>query len=263
MRPLVEQRQSEGLRGRPGGHRRHPGRVRFRREERRRRAWLSQAGAAGWKVPPRYLLLLGSATYDPRDYLGLGGDLVSERGRADRRPRGSVRQLVRGHPRSRVGLRWPAASAQRGRDGGGGGEDPRTRRAADARSPVLLASDSLGTSDFPEMTADLGPSLPDAAATLIVRGRSLTTCLHQRFLDAARSGPALVNYTGHASELFWSGNLHTIDDTAVLAGGGTSLWIHMTCLTGVLPGSAPSEPRSGARCSHRAAARGARGAARR
>ncbi len=36
-----------------------------------------QHAVQSWNVAPRYLLLLGSATYDPRDYLGLGGDLVS------------------------------------------------------------------------------------------------------------------------------------------------------------------------------------------
>ena len=36
-----------------------------------------QHAMQSWNVAPRYLLLLGSATYDPRDYLGLGGDLVS------------------------------------------------------------------------------------------------------------------------------------------------------------------------------------------
>jgi hypothetical protein len=106
------------------------------------------------------------------------------------------------------------------------------RREVDARSPVLLVSDALGTSDFPEMTADLRAIVPDAPATLIVRGSEPDDVLHQRFVDAARSGPALVNYTGHAAELFWSGNLHTVDDVEALSGGATSLWIHMTCLTG-------------------------------
>ena len=45
-----------------------------------------------------------------------------------------------------------------------------------------------------------------------------------------RAGPALVNYIGHGSELFWSGDLHTVDDVAALAGSDASLWAHMTCL---------------------------------
>jgi hypothetical protein len=34
------------------------------------------------------------------------------------------------------------------------------RKEVDARSPVLLASDALGTSDFPEMTSDLRALCP-------------------------------------------------------------------------------------------------------
>src|SRR5262249_51521222 len=60
--------------------------------------------------------------------------------------------------------------------------------------------------------------------------------LHQRFLDAARAGPALVNFAGHGSELFWSDAdpaIFSIDDVAALSGTDTSLWLHMTCYTGI------------------------------
>jgi hypothetical protein len=106
------------------------------------------------------------------------------------------------------------------------------RQAATSRSPVLLVSDARGSSDFPAMSADVRSELPDAAVTVLDRGSEPDDSLHQRFLSAARGGPALVNYVGHASELFWNGDLHTVADTEALAGGGTSLWIHMTCLTG-------------------------------
>ncbi len=105
------------------------------------------------------------------------------------------------------------------------------RQAAAPRSPVLLVSDARGSSDFPEMSADVRAELPDAAFTVLERGSEPDDSVHQRFVAAARSGPALVNYVGHASELFWNGDLHTVADTEALSGGGTSLWLHMTCLT--------------------------------
>src|SRR5262249_22454508 len=105
------------------------------------------------------------------------------------------------------------------------------RKEADAHSPILLVSDAAGTSDFPEMTSDLRAALPQAAATVLVRGSDTDDALHQRFLEAARLGPALVDYTRHAPETFWAGNIHTVDDATSLAGGGTSLWAHMTCVT--------------------------------
>jgi uncharacterized protein (TIGR03382 family) len=42
-------------------------------------------------------------------------------------------------------------------------------------------------------------------------------------------GPAFVNYVGHGSQTFWTGEIHTVDDAAALAGSDTGLWAHMTC----------------------------------
>ncbi len=194
------------------------------------RAFLEEA-LKRWEARPRWVLLLGSATYDPRDYLGLGGDMV---------PAGIVQTDALEAVSDSWFLDVPGArSVSIGR------LPVRTvteaeavvakileRRLATPRSPVLLVSDARGSSDFPEMSADVRAELPDAAVTVLERGSEPDDSLHQKFLAAARSGPALVNYVGHASELFWNGDLHTVADTEALAGGGTSLWLHMTCLTG-------------------------------
>ena len=194
------------------------------------RGFLQQA-LESWAVRPRYILLLGTATYDPRDYLALGGDLVpSAVVQTDALEAVSDSWFLRIPGAETVSIgRLPVRSAA---EAAAVVAKILGRHVVDAHAPVLLVSDALGTSDFPEMTADLRAVLPDAPATVIVRGSESDDVLHQRFVDAARSGPALVNYTGHASELFWAGNLHTVDDIDALSGGGTSLWVHMTCLTG-------------------------------
>jgi len=204
--------------------------------------FLSRA-LTGWQHPPRYLLILGAASFDPRDYLGAGGDLV---------PSAAV-QLSAPDALEAVSDSWflgiPAA-----RSLSVGRLPVRTvpqtqalvakilgRREATARSPWLLVSDWHGTSDFPQMTADVQATLPDAPATVLVREHDpvdtaqeqLDAVLNRRLLDAARSSPALVNYTGHASELFWGKDapFFTTDDVAALSGSEPSLWMHMTCLT--------------------------------
>jgi hypothetical protein len=109
------------------------------------------------------------------------------------------------------------------------------RREATARSPWLLVSDARGTSDFPEFTADLRTALPDAAATVLVRGSDTDDVIHQRFLDAARTGPALVSFMGHAAEEFWTEAtpaIYAAEDVPALAGSNTSLWMDLTCWTG-------------------------------
>jgi hypothetical protein len=193
------------------------------------RAFLAEA-LRSWEVRPRWVLLLGSASYDPRDYLGLGGDRV---------PAG----IVQTEALEAVSDSW-FLDVPRGGSLSIGRLPARTptdveavvakvlgRQAATPRSPVLLVSDVRGTSDFPEMSADVRSEVPDAAVTALERGTEPDDSLRQRFLAAARSGPALVNYVGHASELFWNGDLHTVADTEALSGGGTSLWLHLTCLT--------------------------------
>ena len=76
LKPLVERRQSEGLRVAlvdiediqdefASGEKSVEALRRF-----------LARGLEAWPVPPRFLLLVGAAASDPRDYLGLGGDLV-------------------------------------------------------------------------------------------------------------------------------------------------------------------------------------------
>jgi len=194
-------------------------------------------GLKAWALPPRFLLLLGSASYDPRNYLGYSGDLVPS-------------AIVQTEAMESVSDSWFVTIP--GGDSLSVGRLPvRTsdetqavvakilgRQQADARSPILLVSDAHGSSDFPEMTGDIQAMLPDAPATVLVRATDTDVVtredevLHQEFIDAARAGPALVNYTGHGSELFWRGDIHTQTDVLALAGGGTSLWMDMTCRTG-------------------------------
>jgi len=199
-------------------------------------AFLGRALSA-WQRKPRYLLLLGAASYDPRDYLGLGGDLVPS-------------LAVQTSALETVSDSW-FVGAPEAKTVSVGRLPVRTvaeteslvakilgRREATARSPWLLVSDARGTSDFPEMIADVRATLPDAPATVLVRDSdpndalhqdALDTATHQRFLDAARMGPAFVNYVGHGSQTFWTGEIHTVDDAAALAGSDTGLWAHMTC----------------------------------
>ena len=197
------------------------------------RSFLSRALTA-WQRPPRYLLLLGAASYDPRDYLGLGGDLVSSAAVQTSEIEGVSDSWFVGIPAARslsVG-RLPVRTVA---------ETQAVvakilgRREATAQSPWLLVSDARGTSDFPAMNAELRNVLPGAPATVLVRGSDTDEVLHQRFLEAARGGPALVNFAGHAAELFWTEAdppLYAVEDVASLSGSDPGLWMHMTCFTG-------------------------------
>ena len=221
------------------------------------RAFVQQAVQA-WIRPPRYLLLLGSASFDPRDYLGLGGRPGSQRNGPDRFTAGAAgggfRQLVPG-----------CSGCGRAQHRSAPGEDARTRpgpwwqrslgrREADSRARVLLVSDRMSTSDFLEMTSDLQAALPDAQPTVLLRGtdpdpakqQALDALAHQQFLDALHTNPALVNFAGHAAETFWTDgtpSLYSVDDVAALAGSQPGLWGRHDLPHRLLPGPAPPQPR--------------------
>jgi hypothetical protein len=197
------------------------------------RSFLARALTA-WQRPPRYVLLLGKATYDPRDYLGLGGDLV---------PSAAVQTVET----EAVSDSWflglaPSSTLSVGRLPVQTVAETQAvvakilgRREVTARSPWLLASDKVDRSDFPEMTADLRAAFPQTPATVLVRGTDTDDVVHQRFLDAARASPGLVTFTGHGAELFWTEAdppIYAIEDVAALAGSDTSLWMDVTCWTG-------------------------------
>jgi hypothetical protein len=234
IRPLVERRQSEGLTVAlvdiedvqdefAGGE----------KSVDALRSFIAHA-LSDWQRPPRYVLLLGKATYDPRDYLGLGGDLVPS----------AVVQTVETETVSDSWFLGAAAT----RSISIGRLPVQTvaeteavvakilgRREATSRSQWVLASDLMHRSDFPEMTADMRAAFPLTPATVLVRGTDTDDVVHQRFLDAARAGPGLVTFIGHAAELFWTEAdppLYAIDDVAALAGSDTSLWMQLTCWTG-------------------------------
>ena len=197
------------------------------------RSFLSRALTA-WQRPPRYLLLLGAASYDPRDYLGLGGDLVPSAAVQTSEIEGVSDSWFVGIPSAgslsvgRLPVRTVAETQAVVAKILG-------RREATAQSPWLLVSDARGTSDFPAMNDELRNVLPGAPLTSLLRGSDTDEVLHRRFLDAARAGPAVVNFSGHAAELFWTEAdppLYAVDDVAALSGSEPGLWMHMTCLTG-------------------------------
>jgi uncharacterized protein (TIGR03382 family) len=191
-----------------------------------------QAAVGQWKVHPRYVLLAGLGTYDPRDYLGLGGDRVSSGVvQTDFVEAASDHWFLEfaGGESLAIG-RLPVRSADEAA--------PVVvkilgRKPAGPEASVLLVADELGTSDFPGHLQEVASKLPSAALQWIVRGTDSDAALHAQFLDQVRQGPAVVDYAGHGQETFWAGDIHEVADAALLAGTGkTSLFVHATCYAG-------------------------------
>ena len=191
-----------------------------------------QAAATQWKVRPYFVLLAGLGTYDPRDYLGLGGDRVSSGVVQTPWFETASDQWFIGFPGAgplaigRLPVRSAAEAAPLVAKILG-------RQPAGPDASVLLVADAVGTSDFPGHLQEVASKLPSAKLQWILRGTDSDDALHEQFLAQVRQGPAVVDYAGHASETFWSGDIHEVADAALLAGTGkTSLFVHATCDTG-------------------------------
>lgn len=189
-----------------------------------------------WRLAPRFVLLAGDSSYDPKNYLGLGGyDLVPTRlidtrfmetasdawfvdFDGDLAPEISVGRLP-----VRNALEAAAIVAK--------------LVGYDQSKPpegVLLVSDTNDGYDFETVSGQLRGFIPQSAKVEeINRGQADAATVKSSLLKALGRGPRLVNYVGHGSSDQWRGNLLTSSDAGALTNRQSlSLFFSMTCLNG-------------------------------
>jgi hypothetical protein len=191
--------------------------------------------AGNWKTKPRYALLVGDASHDPKNYLSFGDwDLVptklidtgymeaaSDDWFADFNSDGA--------PELAVG-RLPARNSEEAE-----------RMVAKiisydqgaAANETLLVADANDGYNFGAVAAELGRLVPEDIRVIeIDRGRSGVEA-KQALIDAINRGQRIVNYTGHGAADAWRGNLLTSEDAGALINRDhLSLFVMMTCLNG-------------------------------
>ena len=193
------------------------------------------AYAQTWSMPPRYALLFGDTTLDPRDYLGLGArnfvptrhidtallETVSDDWLADFDNDG-VPDMAIGRLPVRTAAQADAIAAKL------------TRYATEnfsAAQGMLLVSDS----DFAAASAQLKNVLPAEQNTYsIERGSQPDANVRENILTQINNGYRIVNYTGHGSVAVWTGaGLLRSDDAPQLTNGDHLSFFNMlTCLNG-------------------------------
>lgn len=195
-----------------------------------------------WRNKPKYLLLVGDASIDPRDFLGLGFfDFVptaivptaelktaSDDWFSDFNDTGYA-QIATG----RVAVRT-ADEAQLVISKIVNYETD--RQAGSWRNQVVLVADQDdGPDTFTEQAQTLQSLLPSfMQATDIFVGNLGSTVASQDLLNALNNGALLVNYNGHGSVEVWSPD-NFMDDTiaATLTNGShLPMFIIMNCLNG-------------------------------
>ena len=194
-----------------------------------------------WRKRPGFVLLAGSASADPRNFLGYGDfDLVpTEFVDATYNYAASDDWLVDfnndGLPDLAIG-RLPvrdstqAAAVVQKLVGYAGTAGADWRRTA-----VLVSDTATSDFDFPAASTAVAAQIPTSMfLTQIFRGDFADdTAAHAAVVGAFDQGALLVNYMGHSSETAWDGNLLSMDDVPLLTNGAKLPFVSsMTCWTG-------------------------------
>jgi hypothetical protein len=198
------------------------------------------AATRSWATPPRYVLLAGDATFDPRNYLDLGDfDLVptkllvtdgmktaSDSWLADFNDDGAA-DVALG--------RLPARTPEELQIEVGKIVAYENAPAASWTKSALLVSDDDAAIGFGDMSAAVRELLPAGTSiTSIAVTAGSVTAARNDLLARLDAGALLVNFVGHGSVGVWtSGGLFSGDDAAALTNGERLPFVvAMTCLNG-------------------------------
>jgi hypothetical protein len=202
---------------------------------------------AKWKKPPSYVVLVGEGTYDYKDYLGLGDNLLPVA--MVRSPFGLVASDNRladvagndGVPDMAIG-RIPAVSEDELAGYLGKLRAHEAALSGQWSSKVLLIADRADDAgNFPQDSHGLVALVsPDRPVEEIYLPPYSADAARQRIIDAINEGVGLVNYIGHGSTEFLS-NEHIFskaDIEALLNADKTPVMLFLTCAAGIfeLPG---------------------------
>ena len=208
------------------------------------RDFLRQA-ARTWRKAPRFALLVGDATFDPKNYLGFGQlDLVPTKMVATTYLKTMsddwfVDFNEDGIPDLAIG-RLPARTADDtsvmvskilAREAAirNGGTEPGAWG-----SRMLLVSDENFEFNFETATAALKPLVPATISVQEVAAERVGASAPAEIASRINEGQLLVNYAGHGSVERWS-RLGLFGDTAAAAlanGERLPVFVLMTCLNG-------------------------------
>jgi hypothetical protein len=190
---------------------------------------------ANWQVAPRFVLFVGDASYDAKDYLGFGdNDLVPTKlidtayletasddwfadFDCDGVPDMAVGRLPARTPEEATAIINKLL---------------RYRRTKSAGS-ALLISDASEDFDFDKASAQLRSLLPQRLkAEQIRRGELDDSKAKTKLVAAILRGQKVINYVGHGSMTSWRGNLLNADEARELTNANLPLVVLMTCLNG-------------------------------
>jgi hypothetical protein len=189
-----------------------------------------------WKKTAQFVLLAGGATFDPRNYLGLGDYDVVPTKLVDTQINETASDdwfgdfSGQGLPELAIG-RLPARTAA---ELAGMVSKVVSYDSSSPSQTVMLVSDRNDGFDYDAASASIRSLVPESLRVEEVHRSSTDDgTARTQVLDAINRGMKLVNYAGHGSSTIWRGNLLTATDASGLENASSlSLFVTMTCQNG-------------------------------
>jgi hypothetical protein len=190
---------------------------------------------SNWKVAPVYLLLVGDASYDSRNYLGYGNfdfvptklvdtvemETASDDWLADFN-NDNISDLMVG----RLPVRSAAEASLLI------GKILNYRKSTPSQS-ALLVSDVNDGFNFEQASGQLSQLISKSVLVEEIKRGQDGDLAKTKLLDAIQRGQKFINYIGHGSINLWHDNLLTSDDARALTNSEKlPVFVMMTCLNG-------------------------------
>jgi hypothetical protein len=189
-----------------------------------------------WSRPPRYLLLVGDASYDPRSYLGYGYlDLVPTK-LVDTKYLETASDDwfvdfdadgIADIPVGRIPVQtlWEATTVI--------GKIVAYDSSAKLGRVLLVADANDKDNDFEGLTGQVKAVLPSTVWVVEVdRGQLGDGAAKLQLMNGIDLGQTLINYVGHGTVNAWGGYWVTAAEARALDNDRYGLVVSMTCLTG-------------------------------
>lgn len=192
---------------------------------------------SNWKVAPRFVMMVGDASFDAKNYLGFGwNDFVptglidtqlmetaSDDWLADFNGDGLAEMAI-----GRLPVRSPREAAVVV------AKIVHYEQSSRSEGVLLVADETLNGADFETTSAELRRLIPDdQRVEEINRGGLDPATAKSRLLEAINRGQRVINYNGHGNFDSWRGSFLTAEDVNQLSNGDNlALFVMMTCLNG-------------------------------
>ncbi|HEX8184095.1 MAG TPA: C25 family cysteine peptidase, partial [Blastocatellia bacterium] len=174
---------------------------------------------ATWKKAPRFVLLAGDASFDPRNYLGFGdSDFVPTKlVETDFLETASDDWFVDFNSDSLPDMAIGRLPARTAGDAAAMVTKIIGYDTAPKSESLLLVADRNDTFNFEAADDELRSLIPkNVKVNEIRRGRTDDMTAKNLLIEMINQGQKIVNYTGHGSVEIWRGNLLTSADAAQL-----------------------------------------------